>query len=152
MAIEFTPIAMTGGKLFTPTHLHGAWTILYFYPKDNTPACTLEGQQFRDAYAQFQALGAQIYGISRDSLTSHEKFCTKQAFPFALISDNEEILCRAFDVIHEKNNFGKKALGIVRSTFLLNPQGEIVRQWRKVKVAGHIEEVLAALKALQQPS
>ena len=125
------------------------WKEVYFYPKDATPGCTTEGQDFAALHTHFTALGAQIVGVSRDSLASHEKFRVKQQFPFELVSDPEEILCRAFDVIKEKHNYGKTYMGIERSTFLLNPQGEVVRAWRKVKVAGHAEEVLQALRAAQ---
>lgn len=147
--MNFPPIPMTGGATFSAADLQGSWTLLFFYPKDNTPACTLEAQAFRDAYAQFQALGVKVYGVSRDSLPSHQRFMDKQCLPFPLISDSEEALCRAFDVIQEKNLYGKQVMGIVRSTFLINPQGERVREWRKVKVAGHIEEVLQAVQVAQ---
>lgn len=150
MNIDVLPPAlslpMTGGT-FTPASLQGQWSVLYFYPKDATPGCTTQGQDFRDSHADFERLGARIYGVSRDSLASHERFADKQGFPFALVSDEDEVLCRAFEVIKEKNMYGKTVLGIERSTFLLNPQGEVVRQWRKVKVDGHVAEVLAALQA-----
>ena len=142
-------LAASGGEDFSTASFQGRWTVLYFYPKDATPGCTSEAQDFRDHYDAFRALGAEIVGVSRDSLASHEKFRVKQQFPFELVSDPEEILCRAFDVIQEKHNYGKTYLGIERSTFLLNPQGEVVRAWRKVKVAGHAEEVLQALRAAQ---
>lgn len=141
----------TGGSIGADD-LRGAWTVLYFYPKDATPGCTTQGCDFTTAHPDFSALGARIYGVSRDSLSSHERFKAKQGFAFDLISDPEETLCRAFDVIKEKNMFGKKGFGIERSTFLINPQGEIVKAWRKVKVAGHVAEVQAALsEALGQP-
>ena len=142
-------LAASGGEDFSTASFQGRWTVLYFYPKDATPGCTSEAQDFRDHYDAFRALGAEIVGVSRDSLASHEKFRVKQQFPFELVSDPEEILCRAFDVIKEKHNYGKTYMGIERSTFLLNPQGEVVRAWRKVKVAGHAEEVLQALRAAQ---
>ena len=123
--------------------------MLYFYPKDATPGCTTEGQDFAALHNNFTALGAQIVGVSRDSLASHEKFRVKQQFPFELVSDPEEILCRAFDVIKEKHNYGKTYLGIERSTFLLNPRGEVVREWRKVKVAGHAAAVLQTLREIR---
>ena len=148
-AIHFAPAAMRGGKTFRPEDLQGTWTVLYFYPKDSTPGCTTEGLDFSALAPQFSALGAVIYGVSRDSLASHEKFMCKHGFAFELISDGEESLYRAFDVIQEKMKKKKKYLGIVRSTFLINPQGEIVREWRKVKVAGHAQEVLAALQTAQ---
>lgn len=149
---DFLPLPTTGGGSFSAADLQGTWTVLYFYPKDSTPGCTTEGLEFSALAPQFAALGAAIYGVSRDSLASHEKFMCKHGFAFELISDSEESLCRAFDVIQEKMNFGKKYFGIVRSTFLINPQGEIVREWRKVKVARHAQEVLAALQAAQNLS
>lgn len=136
----------TEAARFTPADLQGQWSVLYFYPKDATPGCTREGQDFRDAHGDFVREGAQVFGVSRDSLVSHEKFAQKQGFPFALVSDADEVLCRAFDVIKEKNLYGKIGFGIERSTFLLNPKGEVVRAWRKVKVDGHVAEVLAALR------
>lgn len=139
-------LPMTGGQTFIPAVLQGKWSVIYFYPKDATPGCTTEGLDFRAAYADFQNENAQIFGVSRDSLASHQRFCEKQDFPFPLISDSDEILCRAFDVIKEKNLYGKIGFGIERSTFLLNPEGEVVRQWRKVKVAGHVAEVLDELR------
>lgn len=147
MQMNFPTRVMTGGTSFSPESLQGQWTVLYFYPKDATPGCTTEGQDFRDHYAQFQALDAVVYGVSRDSLASHERFKEKQAFPFELVSDEDEALCQAFAVIKEKNMYGKKVMGIERSTFLFNPDGELVQEWRKVKVAGHVEAVLAALRA-----
>ncbi len=146
MSIKFKDTEMTGGKIFTPENLRGQWSVIYFYPKDATPGCTREGKDFRDAYAEFQTLNCEVYGVSRDKLPAHERFKEKQTFPFDLISDTDSELCNAFDVIKEKNIFGKKVLGIVRSTFLINPDGEIVREWRKVKVSGHVEEVLQAVK------
>jgi thioredoxin-dependent peroxiredoxin len=122
--------------------------ILYFYPKDATPGCTTEGQDFRDAYPKFQALNAHIFGISRDSLKSHEQFKAKQQFPFELISDADEALCQLFDVIKMKSMYGKQVRGIERSTFLIDGNGVLVFEWRKVGVKGHIEAVLSAVKAL----
>ncbi len=124
----------------------GQSVVLYFYPKDSTPGCTTEGQDFRDAFAQFQALNTQIFGISRDSLKSHENFKAKQNFPFELISDSEEVLCQLFDVIKMKSMYGKQVRGIERSTFIIDPQGKLAHEWRKVTVKGHVEEVLQALK------
>ncbi|WP_058534060.1 peroxiredoxin [Legionella saoudiensis] len=129
-------------------HLHdykGQYVVLYFYPKDSTPGCTTEGQDFRDAYPQFQALNAQIFGISRDSLKSHENFKAKQNFPFELISDAEEQLCQLFDVIKMKFMYGKQVRGIERSTFIIDPEGKLAHEWRKVSVKGHVDEVLRAL-------
>ena len=123
----------------------GQWVVLYFYPRDNTPGCTREGQDFRDNYARFQSLDTEILGVSRDSLKSHRNFISKQDFPFDLVSDADESLCRAFDVIHEKNMYGRKVMGIERSTFLIDEKGKLVREWRKVKVKGHVESVLEEL-------
>lgn len=123
----------------------GQYLVLYFYPKDATPGCTTEGQDFRDAYSQFQALNTQIFGISRDSLKSHENFKAKQNFPFELISDSEEQLCQLFDVIKMKSMYGKQVRGIERSTFIINPQGILIHEWRKVSVKGHVEAVLKTL-------
>ncbi|UJF25054.1 peroxiredoxin [Suttonella sp. R2A3] len=140
----------TGESSFSVADLSGQWTVLYFYPKDATPGCTTQGCDFRDRYPDFTVLDAQVFGVSRDSIASHERFKAKQDFPFALISDPDETLCRAFDVIKEKTLFGKKGFGIERSTFLLNSQGQVVRAWRKVKVAGHVDAVAEALKLAQQ--
>lgn len=125
----------------------GKWLVLYFYPKDATPGCTLEGQDFRDCYAEFQAANTIVFGISRDSLKSHENFKAKQAFPFELISDADELLCQAFDVIKLKNMYGKQVRGIERSTFLIDPHGEIKQIWRGVKVPGHVLAILAAINS-----
>lgn len=124
----------------------GQYLVLYFYPKDATPGCTTEGQDFRDAYPQFQTLNVQIFGISRDSLKSHENFKAKQNFPFELISDSEEQLCQLFDVIKMKSMYGKQVRGIERSTFIIDPQGKLAHEWRKVSVAGHVDAVLAFFK------
>lgn len=127
----------------------GNWLVLYFYPKDATPGCTTEGQDFRDKYNDFKACNAEIFGISRDSLASHDKFKAKQSFPFELISDSEETLCTLFDVIKMKNMYGKQVRGIERSTFIINPDGICVQEWRKVKVPGHVDEVLAYIQSQQ---
>lgn len=124
----------------------GQYVVLYFYPKDATPGCTTEGQDFRDAYLKFQALNTQIFGISRDSLKSHENFKAKQNFPFELICDQDEQLCQLFDVIRMKSMYGKQVRGIERSTFIIDPQGKLIKEWRKVSVKGHVDEVLSALK------
>lgn len=126
----------------------GQTVVLYFYPKDATPGCTTEGQDFRDAYPQFQALNTQIFGISRDSLKSHENFKAKQNFPFELISDSEEQLCQLFDVIKMKSMYGKQVRGIERSTFIIDNEGVLKHEWRKVSVKGHVEEVLNTLRSL----
>ena len=117
------------------------------YPKDNTPGCTREGQDFRDLYAQFTAAGADILGVSRDSVKIHGNFRTKHEFPFHLLSDSEELLCKQFDVIHEKKLYGRTYMGIERSTFLIDSEGILLAQWRKVRVPGHAQTVLDALKA-----
>lgn len=126
----------------------GRKLVLFFYPKDDTPGCTMEGEGFRDYYKEFQKLSVEIFGISRDSMESHEKFKAKFQFPFELISDPEERLCRFFDVIKEKNMYGKKHMGIERSTFVIDEKGKLVGEWRKVKVPGHVEEVLEFIKDL----
>ena len=128
--------------------LIGKNVVLYFYPKDNTPGCTQEGEDFRDLYKEFKKLKTEIYGISRDSLKSHEGFKTKYKYPFELISDPDEKLCNLFDVIKEKNMYGKKYMGIERSTFLINKDGKLSAEWRKVKVNGHAIEVLEAVKKI----
>ncbi len=140
----------TSGKTISLTDLKGKNLVLYFYPKDSTPGCTTEGQEFRDRFDEFQALSTEILGVSRDSIKSHENFKSKQDFPFELLSDNDETLCRLFDVIKEKNRYGKKVMGVERSTFLIDGKGVLRAEWRKVKVAGHAEEVLNAVKALEQ--
>ncbi len=123
--------------------------VLYFYPKDNTPICTQESKHFAEALSEFQACGGTtIFGVSRDSLASHEKFKTKLQLPFELISDKDETLCHLFDVLKDKSMFGKKYQGIERSTFLINKDGTLIAQWRKVKLKNHISDVLAAVKAL----
>jgi thioredoxin-dependent peroxiredoxin len=122
--------------------------VLYFYPKDSTPGCTVEGKDFSALHAQFLAADTQIVGVSRDSLKSHQNFINKQGLTITLISDGDEFLCKAFDVIQEKNMYGKKVLGIERSTFLIDAKGVLQKQWRGVKVPGHAEEVLAVTKAL----
>jgi len=128
--------------------LKGQIVVLYFYPKDATPGCTTEAQNFRDAMSKFKRAGAVVFGISRDNLNSHERFKEKQGLNFELIADTEEALCQQFDVIKEKNMYGKKVIGIERSTFIIDQEGKLAHEWRKVKVAGHVEEVLAAVKAV----
>ena len=143
---DFTAAA-TGGAFTLSAH-KGHPVVLYFYPKDNTSGCTLEGTDFRDLHKQFAKLGAVVAGVSRDSLKSHENFRAKFDFPFDLISDADEKLCAQFGVIKMKNTYGKKVRGIERSTFLIDAKGVLAREWRGVKVAGHAAEVLAAVKAL----
>jgi thioredoxin-dependent peroxiredoxin len=140
--------ASTGEGTVGSKDLAGSAYVLYFYPKDDTPGCTLQGQGFRDQRAQFKKLNVRVVGVSRDSLASHEKFRTKHGLPFDLISDADEKLCRQFDVIKEKNMYGKKVLGIERSTFLVDSKGVLRKEWRKVRVDGHVDEVLEAAKAL----
>ena len=141
-------IPATGDATFRLSDHKGHPVVLYFYPKDNTPGCTTEGADFRDLHKQFAKLGAVVAGVSRDSIKSHEGFRTKMAFPFPLLSDADEKLCTLFDVIKMKNMYGKKVRGIERSTFLVGPDGKLVREWRKVKVDGHAAEVLDAVRAL----
>ncbi len=143
------PLALSGGETATLAGYAGQWLVLYFYPKDSTPGCTTEGLDFNALLPKFRKLGATVLGVSRDSVKSHDNFCAKQGFKFPLVSDADEALCKAFDVIHEKNMYGRKVLGVVRSTFLVSPDGRIAREWRGVKVPGHAEAVLEALKALQ---
>ena len=126
----------------------GERLVLYFYPKDSTPGCTTEGQDFRDNFRRFRARKTRIFGISRDSLKSHENFRAKQDFQFDLISDADEKVCALFDVIKEKNMYGRKVMGIERSTFLIDENGKLNREWRKIKVKGHVDDVLEALKSL----
>ena len=128
--------------------LRGQNVVIYFYPKDSTPGCTLEGQDFRDLHGRFRRQKAVILGVSKDSIASHEKFRDKQKFPFDLLSDPDGKLCAKFDVIKEKNMYGRKFLGIERSTFLIDATGKLRREWRKVKVKGHAAEVLDAVKEL----
>jgi len=140
--------AATGNQTIDLKSLRGSKVVLYFYPKDATPGCTLEGQDFRDAHAKFRRQNAVILGVSRDSIASHEKFKEKQKFPFDLLSDPDEKLCQQFDVIKEKSLYGRKFMGVERSTFLIDEDGKLRRDWRKVKVKGHVGEVLQAVKAL----
>ncbi len=132
--------------------LKGQQVVIYFYPKDSTPGCTTQGGDFRDLHDQFTAANTVIFGVSRDSLRSHENFKAKQGFPFELISDPDETLCRLYDVIKLKKLYGKEHLGIERSTFLIDAQGNLAQAWRKVKVPGHVAEVLEAAQALHQKS
>ncbi len=138
----------TGEQTLKLADFKGKKLVIYFYPKDSTPGCTTEGQDFRDDYNKFKRANTVVLGVSRDSIKSHENFKAKQEFPFDLLSDKEETLCTLFDVIKEKNMYGKKVMGIERSTFLLDEKGVLRQEWRKVKVAGHVDEVLAAVKAL----
>jgi thioredoxin-dependent peroxiredoxin len=138
----------TGNKVFHLSKASGRNLVIYFYPKDDTPGCTTEGQQFRDAYAEFAKLGCDIVGISRDSIKSHENFKMKMDFPFELLSDADETACKLFDVIKMKNMYGKQVRGIERSTFVLDAKGTLQREWRGVKIPGHVQEVLDFVKTL----
>ena len=138
----------TGEKSVRLSDLNGKKVVLYFYPKDSTPGCTVEGQNFRDNIKKFKAINTVILGVSRDTVTSHEKFKKNECFPFDLLSDTDEKLCKLFDVIKEKNMYGKKVMGIERSTFLIDEEGILRQEWRKVKIEGHAEEVLNAVKNL----
>ena len=139
----------TRGKTIHLKELRGQNVVLYFYPKDSTPGCTTEGQDFRDLHSKFRRQKTVILGVSRDSLASHEKFRDKQSFPFDLISDPDETLCKKFDVIQEKSLYGRKFMGVERSTFLIDADGKLRQEWRKVKVKGHAAEVLDTVKALK---
>ena len=138
----------TGDKTISLKDLRGKNVVIYFYPKDSTPGCTTEGRDFSALHSKFKRARTVILGVSRDSIASHEKFKAKQEFPFDLISDPDEVLCKKFDVIQEKTLYGRKFMGIVRSTFLIDAEGKLRREWRNVKVAGHADEVLEAVKAL----
>ena len=137
-----------GGGTFGLREAAGRNLVIYFYPKDMTSGCTRESQDFRDLYGAFRKAGTQVVGVSRDSVKSHDKFTEKEKLPFPLLSDEEETLCKLFDVIKEKSLYGRKYLGIERSTFLLDGTGVLRQEWRKVKVPGHAEEVLEAAKSL----
>lgn len=138
----------TSGNTFKLSDFLGQYVVVYFYPKDSTPGCTTQGMQFRDAYADFKQANAEIIGISRDSVKSHENFKAKFSFPFELAADTEEVACNIFGVIKMKNMYGKQVRGIERSTFVINPQGVVVREWRGVKVDGHALEVLTFIQSL----
>jgi peroxiredoxin Q/BCP len=139
--------AMTGDQTFELNGRPAKYTVLYFYPKDNTPGCTTEAMSFRDHHDEFTALGAAVYGLSRDSLRSHEGFKTKLGLPFDLISDPDEAVCTQFDVMKMKNMYGKKVRGVERSTFVIDANGKVVKEWRGVKVNDHVEEVLEFLRS-----
>jgi peroxiredoxin Q/BCP len=144
---DFT-LPSTGGKSVRLKDLAGSKLVLYFYPRDDTPGCTLEGQEFAALSTRFAKARVTVYGVSRDSIASHEKFRDKMGYPFALLSDADETVCRLFDVIREKNMYGRKVLGIERSTFLIDAAGVLRREWRRVKVEGHALAVLEAAQAL----
>ena len=138
----------TGEKSIRLKDLRGQNVVIYFYPKDSTPGCTTEGRDFSALHAKFRRANTVILGVSRDSIASHEKFKAKQGFKFDLLSDPDEVLCKKFDVVHEKTLYGRKFMGVVRSTFLIDADGKLRREWRNVKVKGHAEEVLEAAKSL----
>ncbi len=144
--VEAFSLPATGDQTLSLADFAGKNLIIYFYPKDNTPGCIKEGQAFRDLYPEFEKLNTAILGVSRDSVRVHENFKAKQAFPFELLSDKEEQLCKQFDVIKLKKNYGREYMGIERSTFLIDGEGKLRHEWRKVKVAGHADEVLECLK------
>ncbi|MES2898253.1 MAG: peroxiredoxin [Pseudomonadota bacterium] len=145
--IEHFSAQMTGGKPFELSGRPARYTVLYFYPKDNTPGCTTESIAFRELHEQFQAAGAEIYGISRDSMRSHDGFKAKLGLPFELISDPEELVCQQFGVMKMKNMYGKQVRGVERSTFVIDADGKLVKEWRGVKVPNHAEEVLEFIKS-----
>ncbi|HLU13705.1 MAG TPA: peroxiredoxin [Arenimonas sp.] len=144
------PLVLGSGKTARLSDYRGKWLVLYFYPKDSTPGCTTEGLEFNALLTRFRRAGAEILGVSKDSVKSHANFCAKQGFRFDLVSDADEALCKAFDVIREKSLYGRKFLGIERSTFLIDPDGRVAAEWRKVRVAGHAEAVYDALRQFQQ--
>ena len=141
----------TDGQTVRLSGLRGRWVVLYFYPRDNTPGCTVEGQQSRDLHDRFDALDTVVFGISRDSLRSHDTFRARHGFPFHLIADADETLCKLFGVLKLKKLYGKESVGVERSTFLIDAEGVLRREWRKVKVDGHAQAVLAAVEALATP-
>lgn len=141
-------LSATSGKTIKLSDFLGHYVVVYFYPKDSTPGCTTQGIQFRDAYADFQQANTEIVGISRDTVKSHENFKAKFSFPFELLADTEEVACGIFGVIKMKNMYGKQVRGIERSTFIINPKGELIREWRGVKVDGHAHEVLSFIQSL----
>jgi peroxiredoxin Q/BCP len=140
----------TGGQTVQLSELKGRQVVVYFYPKDSTPGCTTQGQDFRDLHEQFKAAGTDVFGVSRDGLKSHDNFKAKQGFTFELISDKEEALCQLFDVIKLKKLYGKEYLGVDRSTFLIDRDGVLRQEWRSVKVPGHVQAVLEAAQALNE--
>jgi len=144
---DFT-LPATGDQEISLSDFKGKKVVVYFYPKDNTPGCTNEGKDFADQFNQFKRANTVVLGISRDSVKSHENFKAKYDFPFDLLSDKDETVCSLFDVIKEKNMYGKKVMGVERSTFLIDADGKLRQEWRKVKVPGHVDEVLEAAKAL----
>jgi peroxiredoxin Q/BCP len=148
LAVPDFSAPLTSGKTFKFSDYRGSKLVLYFYPKDSTPGCTIEGENFRDLYESFGAAGVKVVGVSRDSLKSHENFKSKMNFPFELLSDPDEAVCLMFDVMKMKNMYGKQVRGVERSTFLIDGEGRVMREWRGVKVPGHAQEVLEAARAL----
>lgn len=148
ISLQDFELPSTGVKTFKLSAHLGKTIVIYFYPKDSTPGCTTQGQQFRDHYAEFAAENTEIFGISRDSIKSHENFKAKFEFPFDLLADTEEVACQLFDVIKMKKMYGKEVKGIERSTFIINKEGVLIHEWRGVKVDGHIPEVLAFIRSL----
>ena len=138
----------TSDKTISNDTFHDQNFVIYFYPKDSTPGCTTEGQEFRDSYKKFKKLNTEILGVSRESIKSHENFKSKQNFPFELLSDPDEKVCKAFDVMKLKSMYGREYMGVDRSTFIVNTEGKIVKIWRGVKVKGHVAEVLEAVEKL----
>jgi peroxiredoxin Q/BCP len=138
----------TSGSTFQLSNYLGKNLVIYFYPKDSTPGCTTQGVQFRDAYADFKSLDTEVFGISRDSLKSHENFKAKFTFPFELLADTEELACTLFGVMKMKSMYGKQVRGIERSTFIIDKNGILVKEWRGVKVEGHVADVLSFIKSL----
>lgn len=146
---KLPPLALSNGLTAKVSDHAGHWLVLYFYPKDSTPGCTTEGLEFNALLPKFKKLDATVLGVSRDTVKSHQNFCDKQGFKFDLVSDPDETLCNAFGVIQPKKLYGREYIGIVRSTFLIDPKGRIAQAWRGVKVDGHARDVLEALKAAQ---
>ncbi|HUW29029.1 MAG TPA: peroxiredoxin [Sulfuriferula sp.] len=147
-AITEFELPSTGNRTFKLTDMRGKKLVVYFYPKDDTPGCTVEGSDFRDLYAEFQAHNCAIVGISRDDMKSHEKFKNKLSLPFELLSDADEKVCELFGVMKMKNMYGKEVRGVERSTFVFDNDGKLVKEWRGVKSAGHAQEVLDTIKTL----
>ncbi|MBL8513437.1 MAG: peroxiredoxin [Betaproteobacteria bacterium] len=147
-AIEDFTLPATGNQRFSSAVFRGHRYVLYFYPKDDTPGCTLEGTQFKALHGEFLEAGVMVFGVSRDSVVSHERFKAKMGYPFDLLSDPDETVCKLFDVIREKSLYGRKYMGVDRSTFLMGPRHEILREWRSVKVDGHAAAVLEAVKSV----
>lgn len=141
-------LTLSGGAAKRLSDFSGRWLVLYFYPKDSTPSCTVEGLDFNQLLPDFDRHDATVIGVSRDSIKSHQNFCAKQGYRFELASDADEVLCRGFDVLREKNMYGRKVFGIERSTFLIAPDGTVAASWRGVRVPGHAQAVLDALEAL----